>query len=435
MKSYGFIAFSIFFIFCCSILSGQPFDLIVPYGEDTDGVTKELRKLQDIQRDLALEKLVREPSKLEAYIELGEVRMSQGRLQEAKRFFEMALELAPKNLQANHGLVMVHYHLGDFDKSREKLELIHQYHPLSDYERERLEAYKAKTNTSGTAGVYIREDSRGFREIATILEGVFPSEKFSKLEFKYRMEQWSHKDDIEHVDSSVYSINANYAADPNNIFSLNYSPESIKNTGSYNSYSLQALTGNDNIKMSFRTSKNVFKDNVFTIKNRILEESQAISLFGDLHPRTKLMQGITMSDLSDGNSKRRYDTSFIHSIYHKYEPFLNLTVSFWQVSYDNQLKRDGTLLNYWAPSDYKGNELSLSWEHSKGVNWWFCLETSYSMNKYKFGSPAYSEDNGLGFSIFSNYKFATGNIFTTFSERKRYYFTERRLETYLTMSF
>lgn len=434
MKCYKY-AFLLFFILLQAMAYGQPFDLIYPQGDDTDNLTKELKRLHEVQRDLALEKLVREPSKVDAYLELGDLRMSQGRLQEAKRFFEMALELSPKNLRGNHGLAMVHYHLGEFDKSKEKLESIHRFHPLSNLEQDRLEAYKARLNTKGRAGFYIREDSRDFQEITTIFEGIFPSESFSKLELKYRFESWSHKDKIEHINSSVYSVTANYSMDTNNILSLNYAPESIKSGGTYNGYSVQGLTGSENIKMNLRLSKNVFKDNIYTIKSKLLEESQAISLFGSLHPRTKLMQGITMSDISDGNSRRRYDTSFIYSIYRNFYPFINLSLSFWQATYDKQLKKDGTLLNYWAPSDYKGNELSVSWESSHGVNWWFGIETNYSLNKYKFGTPNYAEDNGFGYSLFTNYKFATGNIFTTFSERKRYYFTERRLESYLTLSF
>jgi tetratricopeptide (TPR) repeat protein len=434
MKSYSY-AFLIFFILLQAVSYGQPFDLIYPQGDDTDNLTKELKRLQEVQRDLALEKLVREPSKLDAYLELGELRMSQGRLQEAKRFFEMALEIAPKNLQANHGLVFVHYHLGEFNKAKEKLESIHKFHPLSSFEEDRLEAYKARLNTKGRAGLYIREDSRSFQEIGSILEGIFPSESFSKLELRYRFEDWSHKDKTEHINSSVYSITANYSMDSNNVISLNYAPEAIKSGGTYNGYSVQGLTGNENIKMNLRLSKNIFKDNIYTIKSKLLEESQSITLYGNLHPRAKLMQGITMSDISDGNSRRRYDTSIIYSIYRDFYPFINLSLSFWQASYDKQLKKDGTLLNYWAPSDYKGNELSASWERSFGVNWWFGIEGNYSLNSYKFGTNSYSEDNGPGYSIFSNYKFATGSIFSTFSERKRHYFTERRLESYLTLSF
>ncbi|MDD2624828.1 MAG: tetratricopeptide repeat protein, partial [Candidatus Riflebacteria bacterium] len=301
-------------VFLCKPVFCQPFDLVYPQGEETDNVTKELKKLQNIQRDLALEKLTREPSKLDAYIELAELRLSQGRLHEAKRFFEMALKLSPNNLQANHGLVMVHYHLGDFDKSRERLETIHRYHPLSDYEREKLEEYKAKLNTSGTAGMYIREDSRGFQEVMSSIEASFPSETYKKLEVKYRAEMWSHEDSTEQINSNVYSATVNYTADSNNILALTYSPETIRNGKSTNGFSLQGLAGNENMKLALRASKNIFKENIFTIKNQYEEDSQAITLYGNIHHRTKIVQGVTLTDISDNNSRRRYDTSVIYSL-------------------------------------------------------------------------------------------------------------------------
>lgn len=422
-------------VFLCKPVFCQPFDLVYPQGEETDNVTKELKKLQNIQRDLALEKLTREPSKLDAYIELAELRLSQGRLHEAKRFFEMALKLSPNNLQANHGLVMVHYHLGDFDKSRERLETIHRYHPLSDYEREKLEEYKAKLNTSGTAGMYIREDSRGFQEVMSSIEASFPSETYKKLEVKYRAEMWSHEDSTEQINSNVYSATINYTADSNNILALTYSPETIRNGKSTNGFSLQGLAGNENMKLALRASKNIFKENIFTIKNQYEEDSQAITLYGNIHHRTKIVQGVTLTDISDNNSRRRYDTSVIYSLHKNHLPFLTASLSFWQSSYEKQLDKKGNLLNYWAPSDFKGNEFSLTWEKNEGVNWWWGLEANYIVNRYKFGVPEIMEDKGPGASLFCNYRFTNGNVFMSLSERSRNYFTERRLEIYASLNF
>lgn len=426
----------LFFSFLASIAYSQPFDLIIPQGDNIDSLTKELKSMQEVQRDIALEKLTREPTKLDAYIELGELRSAQGRLYEAKRFLEMALELDPKNLRANHDLVMVNYQLGNFDESKRRMDLIHRYHPLSDYEREKLESYQSRVNTEGLAGIYIREDSRNFREIMSVLEATFPIEKYPKTDVKYRAEMWTHEDNNkESINSTVYSTTITYTADNNNKFAFTYSPESIRSGDVASGYSLQGLMGRDTMKLGLRASKNLFKDNLYTIKNKLTEESRAITIYGDLHKRTRIMQGVTLADISDKNSRRRYDSSIIYSIFRNHIPFITTNLSIWDASYEKQFDKRGDLLNYWAPSDFQGGELSFTWEKTRGVHWWFGLEGNYVVNRYKFGSNNIVEEKGPGATLYTNYKFAEGSIFLTLSHRERYYFTERRLEIYGSLHF
>lgn len=414
----------------------QPFDLIIPQGEETDPLTKELKSIHEVQRDLALEKLTREPTKVDAYIELGELRSTQGRLHEAKRFLEMALEIDPKNLRASHDLVMVNFQLGNFDESKKLMELVHRYHPLSDYEREKLEDFQARVNTEGIAGLYIREDSRGFREIMSTLEATFPFENHSKTEVKYRAEMWSHEDDTkESINSIVYSTTLSYAADKNNKFALTYAPEAIKSGSTTVGYSLQGLMGRDTMKLGLRASKNLFKENLYTIKHKLTEDSKAITIYGDLHNRTRIMQGVSVADISDKNSRRRYDSSIVYSIFRNHVPFITTNLSIWDASYEKQTDRKGDLLQYWAPSDFQGGELSFTWEKTQGVHWWFGVEGNYAINRYKFGSDNVMEEKGPGATLYANYKFAEGNIFMTLSHRERYYFTERRLEIYGSLHF
>ncbi len=109
----------------------QPYDLFFPTDESPDSLTREVRDLHDIERDLALEKMTREPNKVDAYIELGDLRRRQGKLIEAKRFYEMALKIAPDNYLANQGLMQTHYLLGEFEEARKRMDSVIELDPLS----------------------------------------------------------------------------------------------------------------------------------------------------------------------------------------------------------------------------------------------------------------------------------------------------------------
>ncbi len=122
--------------------------------------------------------------------------------------------------------------------------------------------------------------------------------------------------------------------------------------------------GNESLKLALRASKNIFKENIFTIKNNYEEDSQAVTLYGNIHHRTKIMQGVTLADISDGNSRRRYDTSVIYSLHRNHLPFYR-QLKLLAVSYEKQFDKRGDLLSYWAPSDFRGNEFSLSWRKTK----------------------------------------------------------------------
>lgn len=413
----------------------QPFDLIVPGEDSPDALSRELRNLQAVERDLAIEKLTREPTRLEAYLELGDLRLSQGKLQEAKRFYEMALEISPKHLRATQGLVMVHYHLGEFNLARDRIDQVHKFHPLSDYNRSELEVYRRHLKTEATVGLTIREDDRGLSEIVTSIEGFFPSGHYPKFSGRYRFDNWAHEDNGVSISTQVYSATFNYQADQNSSLALTLAPEIFPGGDSVGGYSVQGLGGTDNLKLALRTGKNTFKENLYTVQNRLSEESTGISLYGDLHRRTRIVQSVSLADLSDGNARRRYDSELIHAVFLKNAPFLTTNVRFYQASYEKQADATGTALKYWAPSDYKGAELTLAWEKSVGANWWWGLDTSFITSRYRIGDEKSVDDSGAGAFLHLSYRFATGNLYASLGDRFHDYFRERKLEVYGSFSF
>lgn len=413
----------------------QPFDLIVPGEESPDTLSHELRALQAIERDIAIEKLTREPTRLEAYIELGELRLSQGKLEEAQRFFEMALEIQPQNMNANQGMVMVHYHKGEFNLARSRMDVVHKFYPLSDQLKEEVEKHRLNLQNQAIVGSTVREDDRGIRDIISSIEGVFPSGEMKKLTGRYRYEAWSHEDNNQRETSQVYSATMDYRADRNTSLSLTWAPEVFANDDSIGGYSAQFVAGTDSLKTSFRGGKATFKENLFTLRNRYSEEFKSFSLFGDLHQRTRAIQTITLADISDGNARRRWDSEIIHSIFRRTAPFLTANLRVYQASYEKQRYADGSLLDYWAPSDYKGTELMLAWERAVGASWWWGLDTSVTANSYRFGSDETVYDSGAGATVHLSYRFPNGSFYVSLGDRLSGYFRERRLEAYGSVTF
>ncbi|MDD3145929.1 MAG: tetratricopeptide repeat protein [Candidatus Riflebacteria bacterium] len=406
----------------------QPFDTIIPGSDSPDSLSQELRNLQAVERDLAIEKLTHEPSRLEAYIELADLRLSQGKLQEAQRFYEMALEISPKNNRATQGMVMVHYHLGEFNLARERIETIHKSAPLSDFNRSEIEKYKRKLQTEGSIGLSIREDDQGLLEVVSSIDGYFPSEYYPKISARYRFENWSHEDNNQSVSSRVFSGTLNYRADDLTSLQVSFAPEIFPGGDSIDSYSLLGIGGTDNLKLALRAGKSAYKDNFFTVQNRYQESTTGISFYGDLHRRTRAVQTVTLGEISDGNSRRRYDSELIHAVFYQNAPLLTATLRFYQTTFANQTDQNGNQNNYWTPSDHKGAEFALAWEKSVGANWWWGMDGSYISSRYSFDNATKKDENGAGATIFIGYRFSEGQIFASLGDRLHEYYRERRLE-------
>ncbi len=426
---------AIFLISLGTAAYAQPFDLIIPEKDSPSMLSRELRDLQSIERDLAIEKLTREPSKLDAYIELAELRLSQGKLIEAQRFYEMALKIDPGNRIANQGLVMTHYHKGEFNQAHEVIKKIYPLETISESLDYQLRDLYNPLKSNAQLGLAVREDDRGISETIASIDGYFPSYTYQKLIGKYRYESWVHEDNGEQIDSQVFSSTFEYHSDDNTIVSLGYAPEMFSGKDSIGGYHGQIITGTKNLHISLRTSRQTFKENLQTVKNQLAETAGSISLYGDLHPRTRVTQTITATDLSDGNTRRQYDAEMMHFIYRQGAPFLSLNLKLTQMTYNDQFDDAGNLLYYWAPSDYKAGELTLGWERSVGANWWWGFDTSLIGNTYKFGLDDQVEDIGMGGLLHLSYNFTGGRIYASIGDRINQYFRERKLEVYGSFQF
>ncbi len=427
--------FAILFVMADSWLFAQPYDLLFPTEESPDSLTKEVRDLHDIERDLALEKMTREPNKVDAYIELADLRRRQGKLQEAKRFYEMALKLSPDNYLANQGLMLTHYLLGEFHEARDRMDNVIQLDPLSLDEKSEFNRYRQKLQDEARVGVSIYEDDRDLNEIMYFGELNFKGKEYRKLRTNLRYEKWTFEEAKakEHVD--VFLGSMYYDFDDNTNIMGTFAPEMFEKNDSIKGFSFEGSSGTDNLRIALKYSYNGFRENLFTIRNRYEEKNTSISIYGDLHPRTRLIQNISLSEISDDNSKRRYDTEIIHSIFKKKAPFMTASIRFYQSSYEFQTDTDGNFLNYWAPSDYKGGELTLSWERSIGSKWWWGIDTKYTYNRYRFDTAEDVDDSGAGATLYVNYKIAGGDLYASIGDRINSYFRERRLDVQGSFSF
>ncbi len=418
-----------------SVIFAQPYDLLFPTDESPDSLTREVRDLHDIERDLALEKMTREPNKVDAYIELADLRRRQGKLQEAKRFYEMALKISPDNYLANQGLMQTHYLLGEFQEARNRMDNVIQLNPLSLEEKSEFNRYRQRLQDEARVGVSVYEDDRNLSEIMYFAEMNFHSSEYRKLKTNLRYEGWNFEDNVQKQHVDVFLGSMYYEFDDNTNITGTFAPEMFDKNKNLNGFSFEGSAGTDNLKIALKLGRNGFRENLFTIQNRYSEDNASICLFGDLHPRTRLIQNISLSEISDDNSKRRYDTEIIHSIFKKKAPFMTASIRFYQSSYEFQTDTDGNFLNYWAPSDYKGGELTLSWERSVGSKWWWGLDAKYTYNRYRFDTDEDVDDSGAGATLFVNYKLPGGDIYASLGDRINSYFRERRFDLQGSFSF
>ncbi len=406
----------------------QPYDLLYPTDESPDTLSRELRDLHDVERDLAIEKLTREPNKVDAYIEIADLRRRQGKLQEAKRFYEMALKISPDNYMANQGLMMVHYQLGEFQDARNLMDTVISLEPSSMDERNDLNKLRNKLQQEGSLGISIYEDDRDLTEIMYYFELMFPCFEYPKLKSNFRYEKWNFEDNNYEMDLDIFQAGLRYDFNENSHIQGTFAPEMFSKSETINGYSFEALAGNDNFKLALKYGYNAFKENIYTLHNRYDEKEAAVTIYGDLHPKTRLVQTISLSDISDDNRKRRYDTELIHSIFRKKMPFLTASLRFYQSSYEFQTDVEGNTLKYWAPSDFKGGEFTLSWEKTVGSKLWWGVDAKYTYNQYRFNTDEDVDESGVGGNIYVNYKLGGGNVFASFGDRINKYFRERRLD-------
>ncbi len=426
-------------IFVCSCAprsEAQPFDLIIPDQSINDSLSRELRNLQSIERDIQMEKLKSPASKLEAYIELGNLRLEQSKLEEAKRFFEMALELQPENMLANKGLAMVHYHMGEFNETKAIFDRLGELYPLSDVLKEEAEKVRRHLRTSLDLGYQIREDSRGVQEIHGIGELFFPSFTWPKLSARYRIEDYNYKDGIDRENSRLLSGTFNYVIDHRNQISLTYAPEIFSARKDVNGYDMQFVTGSENLHASFNGGRHAFKENLATMRAALGEDYATLTLFGELNPRLRVSQTFTAADISDGNSRRRFDTDVLYFITRRGVPLLSLKARASQASYEKQSDPDGNILSYWTPADFRGTQLAIGWERGVGSRWWWGFEAQVDDNTWRdAATPITQQDTGLGFIAHASYRYERGRIHARFTNTLHDFYRERSLGIFGSLDF
>ncbi len=415
----------------------QPFDLIVPDASVGDSLSTELRRLQAIERDMSLERLTRGPTKLEALVELGELRLAQGKLEEAERFFEMAIEMQPEHLRANKGLAMVYYHQGRFGQTKAIFDRLTRLYPLSEALSKDLDRVRSRLASTGEVGLRIFEDSRGLQEIVSQVEAYFPSFTYPKLSARYRFETWQYKENGERLNSRIISSTFEYTFSRRTRMAFTFAPETFTDRSqAVNTFTIHGVTGTDQLHLAAMAGRTTFKENLASAKLAMGEDYGTLVLFGDLHERARIVQSITAGDLSDGNARRRFETQVLYFIQRRGIPLLSLNGKISSNSFERQTDAHGQPYCYWSPSDYRSAQLTVSWERGVGGHWWWGLETGYISNSFRDVPTATTIfERGFGVGIHASYRFETGRIHGEFGDTLQHYYRQRRLGIFASFDF
>ncbi|MFZ2957104.1 MAG: tetratricopeptide repeat protein [Candidatus Ozemobacteraceae bacterium] len=413
----------------------QPFDYLVPDSTVGDSLSTELRRIQTIERDIALEKLNRPPTTFEGILELAELRLSQSRLEEAERFFEMALERRPENMRANQGLAMVCFNTGRAGKAKEILDRLLQLYPLSDKLREDYDEIKSQLTSTGEVGVRILEDNRGVQEIVSSVECYTPSFSMPKLASRFRVEAWNFKDNAGKTNSRVLSSGFEYSLNSRSRLALTYAPETMPGRRDLNNYEIHGVTGTNMLRLAAYSGRSTFKENVATARLGLTEDYTRLVLFGEVHERARISQSFTNGSVSDGNARRRFETDLLYFIMRRGIPLLSLDLQLNQTSFERTFDSAGQPLLYWAPSDYTGGRFSVSWERGIGSRWWWGVETHVISNSFRDAYSTNGSENGVGYLVHASYRFETGRIHGEFADTIRDYYRERTLGVFGSLDF
>ncbi len=432
-----FLFTAAFLVFMISPVHAQPFDLIVPDAQTGDTLSTELRNLQNIERDIQLERLTEPPHKLDALVELGNLRLEQGRLEEAQRFFEQALEMQPENMLANKGLATVFIRQGKFGETKAIYDRLTQLYPLSDALRENIETVRSHLSSIAEIGGRLHEDNAGQTEFVTSLEAYFPSFTNPKLSARYRLETWAYEDRNldETTDSRLLSGTLEYNLNHRSSIAATFAPETFSGQRTITGYTLHGVTGNGQLNLAAFTGHGAYKENLETSRRFLSEDYATLTVFGDLHERTRLQQSFTTGDISDGNARRRFDTEILHFINRRGVPFLSMQLKLSQASFENQLDSAGSAFPYWTPRDFRGVEMLVGWERGVGSNWWWGFDTRFISNSWRDTTPETHRENGLGLTLHASYRFDTGRIHAEYGNTLRDFTRERMLGMYGSFDF
>ena len=425
------------FLAVSSLCRAQPFDLIVPDAGVGDSLSTELRRLQEIERDMSIEKLNRPGKRVEALLELGELRLSQARLEEARRFFEMVLENQPRNFRANRGLAMIYYYQGEFGKTKEIFDEMVRLYPLSERLQKDLEKVRKNLYSEAIVGYRVREDNRGVLDTVASIEAFFPSFTYPKLSARYRFESFTQEEGENDVNTRIFSSTMDYHLDHRSKVSLTFAPETRQaGEETINGYSFHGITGTSNLHFFASVGRAAFKENLASTLAGLYEDHYSLSLFGEIHERSRILQSVILSDISDGNSRKRFSTELLYFVQRRGVPFLSLDLKMSQASYENQVDRSGNPYIYWTPSDYRSAQFTVSWERRVGSRWWWGFDTSLTANSYRnTWDTSTRTEAGAGFLVHLTYKFEMGRIYGEFGSSIKDYYRETRLGVFCGINF
>lgn len=427
----------LFFILFPLSAYSQPIDLIIPDESINASLSKELRTIQAIERDLSLEKLTHNKTKLDALIELGELRLSQGKLEEAERFFKMVLEKSPNNMRANKGLAMVYYNQGKFKETKEIYEKLTQLYPLSEALQKELQKVRSKINSEADIGIRIFEDSRNYLEIISFIELFYPSFKFPKLSCSYRLESWSYEENNSKLYSRVIAGTFNYALSEKTSIDITYAPETFTDSNTtISNYLANLISGNNSIKTIVSYGKLSYKDNIQTAKSHLTHETGTLALLGTINERTKISQSISASDINDGNSQRKFETSLMHLIKYNGDPLISVELKLTNLNFEQQLDKNGMPLPYWAPSDFRSGTLKLNYDRQVGEKWFWGLSPEIIRFTYKsLSTDSTTKELSFGYYLHASYKFETGRFHIEYGDSYINYYRQRKLGVYTSINF
>ncbi len=429
-------------LLACGSLPAQPIDIMVPDKtmSTEELLGGELRAMEGIARDIAIERLTQKPTDLDAMLELGQIRMREGKFDEAQRYFEMVIARSPNHMLANKGLAEVHMKSGRFADAKEIYDRMTQVYPISDALRREVERVRRQLHNLGEVGVNIREDSRGLQEVVGFIEYAAPSFTYPKLSGRFRAENWSFTDTPGTLDVIRFSGTGEYVFDHRAKAGVTIAPETINHSTAANSdiggYDVYGSYGTKGFYIAAHNGRQVFKENVETVRARMVDNYLTLTLMGELHARTRLSQSVTVANLSDDNTRRRFDTELLHFIYRKGVPLLSIDVQLFQNGYERNAPTGGGRYVYWAPTDHRGANLTLGWERGIGSRWWWGVDTfAYAQTYRDIDNVNTSNALGGGFKAHISHRFDTGRLFAEFTNTGEAYYRERRLGVYGQIQF
>ncbi|MBF0405994.1 MAG: hypothetical protein HQM10_01465 [Candidatus Riflebacteria bacterium] len=429
IRAYFFIIIFLL-ILRISELHAQPVDILQPSEETQETLSNELRNLDAIDRDMAIEKLNNPYTKTDSFLELGELRLRQGKLDEAERFFCMILNSNPDHLRANTGLAMVYYHRGQFGKTKVLFERLERLYPLSDKLKEEISRLRNRLKNTGEAGLKIREDNRGITEITTSAESFFPSYNFPDFSMRFKLENMDLKDNSGKINNRVVTSSVEYAVNRRTTFSASFVPEARSTGNEINGFTFHGVTGSEELNLAVLGGITGFRENVDAIRMGLTERYGTLTLFGGLNERAKISQSFTSSDISDGNTRRNFETDVLYFIFREGVPLLSLNCKLYQISYERDSDLNSQPYSYWAPSDYRGGRLALSWERGVGLRWWWGIEAHYVSNQFRSEGLSRTSENGAGCLLHLSRMMGNGRAYFEFSDSVRDYYRERSVAAF-----